>query len=64
MPELAWHKSTYSAEAANCVEIASTPTIIHIRDSKHAEGPHLTVTSSTWSTFVSYAVSPESSPRR
>jgi hypothetical protein len=26
MPELAWQKSSYSAEAANCVYIAATPT--------------------------------------
>ncbi|WP_409471805.1 DUF397 domain-containing protein [Streptomyces sp. HC307] len=54
MPELAWQKSTYSAEAANCVEIASTPTTLHIRDSKHAEGPNLTFEFSAWAPFISY----------
>ncbi|ATL30091.1 DUF397 domain-containing protein [Streptomyces formicae] len=34
MPELHWQKSTFSAEAANCVYVASTPTgTIHIHES-------------------------------
>ncbi|MGW0626683.1 DUF397 domain-containing protein [Streptomyces sp. NPDC002758] len=57
-----WQKSTYSPDASNCVEIASTPTTIHIRDSKNSSSPHLTVTRTTWATFVSYAGTPASSP--
>jgi len=34
MPELTWQKSTYSAEAANCVYVAATPTgTVHLRES-------------------------------
>ncbi|MFF9063619.1 DUF397 domain-containing protein [Streptomyces sp. NPDC014882] len=34
MPELTWQKSTYSAEAANCVHVAATPTgTVHLRES-------------------------------
>ncbi|GGZ80708.1 DUF397 domain-containing protein [Streptomyces echinoruber] len=55
MPELAWKKSSYSAEAANCVEIATTPTTVHIRDSKTTHGPHLTVAPTTWTTFLAHA---------
>lgn len=55
MSELAWHKSTYSAEAANCIEIATTPTTIRIRDSKHPTGPHLTFPPSAWTDFLSHA---------
>ncbi|MEV6588250.1 DUF397 domain-containing protein [Streptomyces acidicola] len=34
MHELAWQKSTYSAEAANCLYVATTPTdAIHLRES-------------------------------
>ncbi|MGN5379266.1 DUF397 domain-containing protein [Streptomyces lasalocidi] len=55
MPELAWQKSKYSAEAANCVEIATTLSAIHIRDSKNSTGPQLTVTPSTWTDFLPFA---------
>ncbi|MFJ2767571.1 DUF397 domain-containing protein [Streptomyces sp. NPDC087300] len=34
MPELHWQKSTFSAEAANCVYVAATPTgAIHLHES-------------------------------
>ncbi|WP_329221163.1 DUF397 domain-containing protein [Streptomyces sp. NBC_01485] len=34
MPDLTWQKSTYSAEAANCVNIAASPTgTLHLRES-------------------------------
>jgi hypothetical protein len=55
VPELAWKKSSYSAEAANCVEIATTPTTIHIRDSKTTPGPHLTIAPTTWTAFLAHA---------
>lgn len=59
MSELAWQRSTYSAEAANCVEIATTPTIIHIRDSKSpTTGPHLTFPPTAWAGFLSHTATP------
>ncbi|WP_405949915.1 DUF397 domain-containing protein [Streptomyces prunicolor] len=54
---LAWFKSSYSdgTEGDSCVEVATTPATIHIRDSKHSpQGPHFTVTATTWTTFVTY----------
>ncbi|MFM9626739.1 MULTISPECIES: DUF397 domain-containing protein [Streptomyces] len=34
MPELTWQKSTYSAEAANCVYVAASPAgTVHLRES-------------------------------
>ncbi|KDQ67881.1 DUF397 domain-containing protein [Streptomyces sp. NTK 937] len=52
----AWHKSSYSdGEGGNCVEVAACPTTVHIRDSKITEGPHLDVTPTTWTAFVTYA---------
>ncbi|MDX2678832.1 DUF397 domain-containing protein [Streptomyces soliscabiei] len=56
--ELAWFKSSYSdgTEGDSCVEIATTPTTIHVRDSKHADdGPRLAVTPAAWAGFVTYA---------
>ncbi|CAL9465092.1 DUF397 domain-containing protein [Streptomyces sp. enrichment culture] len=55
MSELTWRKSTYSAEAANCLEIATSPTTIHIRDSKSATGPHLVFPSASWADFLPFA---------
>ncbi|MEU6589230.1 DUF397 domain-containing protein [Streptomyces sp. NPDC046881] len=55
MPELTWQKSTYSGDASNCVEIATTLTTIHIRDSKTPTIPHLTLAPSTWAEFLLYA---------
>jgi hypothetical protein len=40
MPTLRWTKSTYSADGSNCVEMAATPTTVHIRDSKAPTAPH------------------------
>ncbi|MEU9183019.1 DUF397 domain-containing protein [Streptomyces sp. NPDC048484] len=34
MPELTWQKSSYSAEAANCLFLAAAPTgTVHLRES-------------------------------
>lgn len=38
MPSLTWQKSTYSAEAANCVYLAAGPTrTVHLRESDTPE---------------------------
>ncbi|MGQ5639850.1 MULTISPECIES: DUF397 domain-containing protein [unclassified Streptomyces] len=50
---LAWHKSSYSSdEGGNCLEMATTPATIHIRDSKQPAGPVLTLSPATWSEFL------------
>jgi len=55
--ELAWFKSSYSdgPDGDSCVEIATVPGTVHIRDSKDIEGPRLAVTSAMWAHFVTYA---------
>ncbi|WP_030670241.1 DUF397 domain-containing protein [Streptomyces rimosus] len=51
--ELSWYKSTYSTgQGDDCVEIAPTPTTIHIRDSKNIFGPHLSITPAAWTAFL------------
>ncbi|WP_105975779.1 DUF397 domain-containing protein [Streptomyces geranii] len=59
---LAWFKSSYSDgnDGESCVEMAitpdTTPSTIHIRDSKNIEaGPRLTFTPTTWAQFVPYS---------
>ncbi|MGW7208175.1 DUF397 domain-containing protein [Streptomyces sp. NPDC054837] len=50
---LQWFKSTYSSdEGGACVEIATCPHTIHIRDSKTPTGPTLQVTATAWSAFI------------
>ncbi|MFH8403407.1 DUF397 domain-containing protein [Streptomyces sp. NPDC018019] len=53
--ELAWSKSSYSSEQSadnNCVEVAATPTTVHIRDSKNKTGPALAVPPTAWAEFL------------
>ncbi|BAC71327.1 toxin [Streptomyces avermitilis] len=54
--ELHWFKSSYSdsSNPSDCVEIATTPATIHIRDSKTPHTPHLTLTPATWTGFLAY----------
>ncbi|WP_405861219.1 DUF397 domain-containing protein [Streptomyces sp. NBC_01515] len=50
---LRWFKSSYSdSGGGNCVEIATCPHTIHIRDSKNPDGPTLTVTAASWTAFL------------
>ncbi|NNN30915.1 DUF397 domain-containing protein [Streptomyces sp. S3(2020)] len=52
--QLTWFKSSYSGgEGGECLEAALTPATIHLRDSKHPTGPHLTLSPATWSAFLS-----------
>jgi hypothetical protein len=55
--ELAWFKSSYSSgtDGNSCVEIAATPGTVHVRDSKHTDGPRLTLTPAAWTHFLPYA---------
>ncbi|MGV9340394.1 DUF397 domain-containing protein [Streptomyces sp. NPDC003688] len=53
---LAWFKSSYSgAEGGQCVEVATGPATVHVRDSKATVGPVLTVSPSAWTEFVGLA---------
>ncbi|GGT88568.1 DUF397 domain-containing protein [Streptomyces lateritius] len=56
-PEPEWFKSSYSSgtDGESCVEVATTPATIHVRDSKDVEGPHLAFAPGAWAGFVSYA---------
>jgi hypothetical protein len=48
-----WRKSTAStSDNNNCLEVALTPDLVLVRDSKHATGPDLTFASSMWAAFV------------
>jgi len=52
---LDWFKSSHSgSDGGDCVEVATTPDTIHIRDSKHRQGPVLHVPATGWAAFLSY----------
>ncbi|MFE4953578.1 DUF397 domain-containing protein [Streptomyces sp. NPDC056653] len=54
--DLAWFKSSYSSGSGDsCVEIATCPDTVHVRDSKIEEGPQLTLSPAAWTGFVAYA---------
>ncbi|MFF2699855.1 DUF397 domain-containing protein [Streptomyces cyaneofuscatus] len=55
--ELAWFKSSYSdsSNSNECVEVATAPDTVHVRDSKNVQGPSLAVAPAAWAGFVSYA---------
>ncbi|WFB08957.1 DUF397 domain-containing protein [Streptomyces sp. LX-29] len=53
--ELAWFKSSHSGGGQDCIEVATEPAAVHIRDSKNRTGPTLTVSPAQWAAFVAYA---------
>ena len=54
--ELTWFKSSYSTDdGPACVEVASAPGTIHVRDSKRMQGPQLAFGLQQWAAFLSYA---------
>ncbi|MET7731335.1 DUF397 domain-containing protein [Streptomyces sp. NPDC005402] len=52
--KLNWFKSSYSSgEGGQCLEVAVTAHTIRLRDSKNPTGPHLTLSPTAWSAFLS-----------
>ncbi|MEU0132646.1 DUF397 domain-containing protein [Streptomyces sp. NPDC006296] len=55
--ELKWSKSSYSSNSseADCVEVATAPGTVHVRDSKNTQGPLLGFSPTTWTAFLAHA---------
>ncbi|MGW7576536.1 DUF397 domain-containing protein [Streptomyces sp. NPDC054765] len=54
--KLFWFKSSYSAgDGGQCVEVATCPGTVHIRDSKDITRPALAATPAAWTSFVEFA---------
>lgn len=52
---LHWLKSSYSdSGGGECVEVATSPHAVHLRDSKQSDGPTFTVEPVAWSVFVAW----------
>ena len=48
-----WHKSSYSGQSGNCVEVArNLPGLVAVRDSKQPDGAKLVVSQETWRVFL------------
>jgi hypothetical protein len=48
-----WHKSSYSSQSGNCVEVArNLPGLVAVRDSKEPEEAKLVVSQETWRVFL------------
>jgi hypothetical protein len=53
--ELVWFKSSHSSgDGGECVEVATSPTTIHVRDSKQnpATAPTLALPPAAWQAFL------------
>lgn len=49
-----FRKSSYSSDSWNCVEVATTPGEVLVRDSKDPDGPVLGFELAAWMEFVDW----------
>ncbi|MCX4470991.1 hypothetical protein C5N14_15865 [Micromonospora sp. MW-13] len=52
MTTLTWKKSTRSNAGGDCVEVATPPQAVMVRDSKDRQGPVLSFSPTAWTSFV------------
>lgn len=50
-----WHKSSYSTNTSDCVEVRGREACTDVRDTKHREAGHITVSRDAWSAFLATA---------
>jgi Domain of unknown function (DUF397) len=52
-PYAVWHKSSYSGQSGNCVEVArNLPGLVAVRDSKEPDGAKLVISRESWRAFI------------
>ncbi|MFI6950820.1 DUF397 domain-containing protein [Streptomyces sp. NPDC050422] len=55
--DLQWFKSSHSSDdGGNCIEVATSPHAIHVRDSKDLTVPALTLSPAAWAAFLKHTV--------
>ncbi|MGW4984047.1 DUF397 domain-containing protein [Streptomyces mirabilis] len=47
-----WFKSSHSSGDQSCVEVATVPGLVPVRDSKNPQGPALAFAPHAWSQFI------------
>lgn len=52
MTPLNWKKSTRSSAGGDCVEVATPPRAVMVRDSKNQQGPVLSFNAGEWRGFI------------
>ncbi|MFJ2745348.1 DUF397 domain-containing protein [Streptomyces sp. NPDC087440] len=51
---LDWFTSSYSNDqGGQCVEVGVVPSVVHVRDSKDTSIPGISVSSASWTAFIS-----------
>lgn len=56
MSDIKWHKSSFSEpNGEDCIEVAETAVVTHVRDTKDRTIPGLTVGNGAWTALVEYA---------
>ncbi|MGQ0775977.1 MAG: DUF397 domain-containing protein [Pseudonocardiales bacterium] len=49
---IVWRTSSYSGNGGACVQVASAPDRVLVRDSKDPDGPALAVPTAEWQVFL------------
>ena len=52
LSHVTWRKSTRSGSSGNCVEVATSPQVVMVRDSKDRGGQVLAFTPAAWRAFI------------
>ena len=47
-----WRTSSYSGGSGNCIEVAQSPDLVLVRDTKDRDGGTLTLRNIQWQTFL------------
>lgn len=52
LQDASWRKASYSTSSQGCVEVALTPVVVGVRDTKDRDGGTLIVDRERWKSFL------------